>query len=166
VPNNYLLVRSGYTIYYPVSYSTIHVYSVQNFWGSWWHQPVQCTGGRMKVNLRRFEDMKIRLKKSSKMKPLREGISRTDLQISSKIIQEFIFKSSYLQRFPEKQSSHLQSPWRPNIWRFIRRFMSKSSILQTSELCRKKPEVKKVQGFFSLIRSRVFFINSVQGFSN
>jgi hypothetical protein len=58
----------------------------------------------MKVNLRRFEDLKIRLKKSSKMKPLREGISRTDLQIfmSSKIIEEFIFKSSYLRRFPER----------------------------------------------------------------
>ena len=36
--------------------------------------------GRMKVNLRRLEDMKIRLKKSSKTKHLREGISRTDLQ--------------------------------------------------------------------------------------
>jgi hypothetical protein len=50
----------------------------------------------MEVNLRRFEDMKIRLKKSSKMKPLREGISRTDLQIfiSSKISGEAIFTSS------------------------------------------------------------------------
>ena len=35
--------------------------------------------GRMKVNLRRFEDLKIRLKKSLKMKHLHEGISRTDL---------------------------------------------------------------------------------------
>ena len=89
---------------------------------------IEFSTGRMKVNLRRFEDLKIRLKKSSKMEHLREGISRTDLQIfiSSKIIGDFIFKSSYLRRFPERLSSHLQSSWRLNNWRFIRRLMPKS----------------------------------------
>jgi hypothetical protein len=59
------------------------------------YQEMIGTTGRMKANLRRFEDLKIRLKKSSKMKPLREGISRTDLQIfiSSKVSGEAIFTS-------------------------------------------------------------------------
>jgi hypothetical protein len=64
--------------------------------------------GRMKVNLRRFEDLKIRLKKSSKTKPLHEGISRTDLQIfiSSKIFYGMIFTSSI---FMKVESSKMSS---------------------------------------------------------
>ena len=102
----------------------------------------------MKVNLRRFEDLKIRLKKSSKMKRLHEGISRTDLQTfkSSKIFQEFIFKSSYLRRFYETPSSNLQFSWRLNIRRFIRRLMCHLH----SEL--RKNSDSEGPGFFSLIR--------------
>ena len=128
--------------------------------GDHFSKGVYCTG-RMKVNLRRFEDMKIRLKKSSKMKHLREGISRTDLQIfiSSKIIQEFIFKSSYLRRFLGKAifaSSIFMKAEHLKIYSKIYvKIISYSKLLSYGE---KKRKLK--------LRSRVFSINSVQGFFN